>query len=183
MITSSIQRRWANLSCLIAMIGCVNAGTFTDTFEEGIGLWSGSEAWNVRFLSRPGYVLLVNTQGDEFAWQTGARLAGSWRIQARFSVAQMYNDNGTTGTAGIALGNSTYGLTILADAIKSDEGWILPGLGYWDGSWYGLIGQGTWFPGGGSGWECHSDFGTSSGGESSPVRRGNHDGVQRNICQ
>jgi hypothetical protein len=95
----------------------------------------------------PVATLTVDIPADEFAWRSGLALKNSWVIETEFTFESLYNDGNWTGTAGIALANSQNQLLYLADVIYSQDAFLYPGMGYYDGSWHNTLEPQAWHPG------------------------------------
>lgn len=126
--------------------GSAWAAVFNDDFSTGSDAWQTGVAWSV-LGSGPNAALTVDTAGDEFAWNTVVPLLGSWVIETEFTLQSLYNDGNWTGTAGIALANDQNQLLYLADVIYSQDAYVLPGMGYYDGSWHNTLEGAQWTPG------------------------------------
>lgn len=121
--------------------------TYEDNFISGLGAWRAGPAWSIENATADGSSLTVDTHDDEFAWLTNLSLAGSWCIEIDLTFEELYSDNGTTGTAGIALGTDNYGLLYLVDNIYAQDGAIYIGMGYWTGEWVSTLSTANWYPG------------------------------------
>lgn len=118
-----------------------------DDFSGGPGTWSLTPDWSLKSSSSGAPLLAVNTEGDRFAWKTNITLATSWAVETTVQLSSLYNDGGTTGTAGFALGSANLNLLALADVIYSEDGWAYPGVGYRNGAWNDSLTSHPWIPG------------------------------------
>jgi hypothetical protein len=121
--------------------------TFHYDFNDGVSGWQLGSGWGLESLGPEESVLSVDTQGDSFAWLSGVSLEASWAIDADFRFENLYNDNNSTGTAGIALGGNGFNLLLLADVILSLDRQIYPGVAYYNGQWNNVLSAPAWHPG------------------------------------
>jgi hypothetical protein len=133
------------LTALFALPAIPQAATFRDDFNTGVGSWEAGPAWYA-LGSGAGATLTVDTPSDEFAWNISFGLLNSWVIETEFTFESLYNDGNWTGTAGIALANSQNQLLYLADVIHSQDLYLYPGMGYYDGTWHDTLDPNVWHP-------------------------------------
>lgn len=124
----------------------MRAARYFDDFSGGTGAWQSGPAW---FADGTGAAadLVVDTPGDEFAWNNVVVLGYSWSMEMEFSFEDLYNDDNWTGTAGFALADQQGHLIYLADVIFSEDAWVYPGMGYYTDAWHNTLEPNEWHPG------------------------------------
>ncbi len=149
MIKSSSARFFERIlfGILLLSAGSSWGETFHYDFNDGVSGWQLGSDWGLESLGPKESGLSVDTQGDSFAWLGSVSLEASWAIDTDFQFQNLYNDHNWTGTAGIALGGNTFNLLLLADVILSQDKWIYPGAGYYNGQWNNVLSATAWYPG------------------------------------
>lgn len=112
---------------------------FFDDFSTGSQNWFPGPTWSVTNPTSGNYFYQSDCPTNDQTWRMYLPMGSSWQFQSDINFRGLY---GASGTASLALAQTNYWTTLLADVIKSSSSLRIE-VEYYDTSWHTILDSGS----------------------------------------